>query len=119
MKKDIDLDLVGEELLDQQAGHRETRDLSLHVIPGYDDVLGLTVVTSQGGASESSNYLYLFMKIFHIMTVNCNEREERLEGWRETGRAGSDQQELPLHSWICPDTDQVSASCLRTVARKH
>ena len=55
MKKDIDLDLVGEELLDQQAGHRETRDLSLHVIPGYDDVLGLTVVTSQGGASESSS----------------------------------------------------------------
>ena len=55
MKKDIDLDLVGEELLDQQAGHLETRDLSLHVIPGYDDVLGLTVVTSQGGASESSS----------------------------------------------------------------
>ena len=62
MKKDIDLDLVGEELLDQQAGHLETRDLSLHVIPGYDDVLGLTVVTSQGGASGS--YEDLIHEIF-------------------------------------------------------
>ena len=66
MKKDIDLDLVGEELLDQQAGHLETRDLSLHVIPGYDDVLGLTIVPSQRGASgSSSSEIFIYEDLIH------------------------------------------------------